>query len=196
MAGVPRDRITIDLAGIGPALRAHSQIRQLTVAATARSIVASALQSSVRAPTGGLDRELDLNANQTEKVTLRMRRGAAIRLATRARAAGLSYGAFLTTLLDGTPAPPLAPGHDRAVAALGVSTEQLAVIAADINELIRLIGRQRVPAAGEVSDRVGTLARDVRRHLVLASSLMAALQPTARLRQGSGTRRELRQRAP
>ncbi len=196
MAGVPRDRITIDLAEIGPALRARSQARHLTVAATARSVLALALQSSVRAPTGGPDRELGLDANHTEKVTVRMRRGAAIRLATRARVAGLSYGAYLTTLLDGTPATPLAPGHDRAVAALGISTEQLAVIAADINELIRRIGREGVLAAPQFSELLDTLACNVRRHLVLASRLMASLQPIARLRQRSGTRPEQRLPVP
>lgn len=196
MAGVPRDRITIDLAGLGPALRAHAQGRQLTVAATARSALASALQRSACPSTGGFDRELDPAANPTAKLTLRLRRGAANRLAVRARAAGLSYGAYLADLLEGTPAPPVAPGHDRAVAALGVSTEQLAVIAADINELIRRVARESVPAAQQFSDHLGTLARDVRRHLVLASSRMATLQPAARLRQGSGTRPQHWQRGP
>ena len=188
VAGVSRDRITVDLGGLGPALRAHAQDRQLTVAAAARSVLASALQNSARLSTGELGGEPVQVANQAAKLTLRLRRGAADRLATRARAAGLSYGAYLATLLDGTPAPPLAPGHDLAVKALGVSTEQLAVLSADVNELIRLIRRESVPAARQFSDPLVTLVGDVRQHLVLASRLMVELQPAARLRQRSGKR--------
>ena len=105
IAGVSRDRIAIDLAGLGPALRAHSQYRQLTVAATARSVLASALQSLVCPLADGLDPDLDLDANHAEKLTLRLRRGAANRRATLDRSAGLSYGAYLTTVLDGMLGP-------------------------------------------------------------------------------------------
>lgn len=196
MAGVPRDRITIDLAGLGPALRAHAQGRQLTVAAAARSALAAALQNSARLSTGDLGGELDPAANHAAKLTLRLRRGAADRLATRARAAGLSYGAYLATLLDDVPAPPLAPGHDLATAALGASTEQLAAVSADINELIRLIRRVGEPATPHFSDRLGTLAGDVRQHLVLASRLVVELQPAAHPRQRSGKRTDHWQRDP
>ena len=196
MAGVARDRITIDLGGLGPALRAHAQGRQLTVAAAARSALASALQNSARLSTGEHGGELDAAANHAAKLTLRLRRGSADQLVTRARAAGLSYGAYLTTLLDDMPAPAAAPGHDQAVAALGASTEQLAVVSADINELIRLIRRGSAPAAQQFSDRLGTLAGDVRQHLVLASRLVVELQPAARPRQRSGKRPDHWQRAP
>ena len=109
-------------------------------------------------------------------------------MATHARAAGLPYGAYLATLLDGTPAPPLALGHDVAVAALGLSTERLAVLSADVNELIRLLRRERVPVARQFSDPLVTLVGDVRQHLVLASRLMVELQWAAGMRQRSGKR--------
>ncbi|MDQ2733762.1 MAG: hypothetical protein M3Y55_01955 [Pseudomonadota bacterium] len=108
-------------------------------------------------------------------------------MATRARAAGLPYGAYLATVLDGMPAPPLAVDHAAAVTALGLSTERLAVISADINELIRMVGRD-LPASRVFDDRMASIAGDVRHHLVLASRLMTALKPAARPMQQSGRR--------
>ena len=186
MARVSRDRITIDLGGLGPALRAHAQDRHLTVAAAARSALSEALQDASSGDPGEVDNEHDQVADRSVKVTLRMRRSVANRLATRARAAGLPYGAYLATLLDGTPAPPLAADHAAAVTALGVSTERLAVISADINELMRVVGRGGMPAYRQFDDRMVGVAGDVHQHLVLASRLMTALKPAARPRQQSG----------
>ena len=196
MARTHRKRMTIDLRGLGPALRAHAKARRLTLAAAARSALAAALQDASSGDAGEVDNEQDQAADHSVKLTLRLRRGAANRLATRARAAGLPYGAYLATLLDGTPAPPLAANHEQAVTALGASTERLAIISADINELIRTVGRGGVPAARQLDDRMVSLARDVRQHLVLASRLMAALQPAARPRQRSGRRPDSWRRAP
>jgi hypothetical protein len=82
------------------------------------------------------------------------------------------------------------------VTALGASTERLAVIAADVSELIRAVGRGGVPAARQVDDRIVTLAADVRQHLAVASRLMSDLQPTARPRQRSSRRPDSWRRAP
>ena len=188
MARTHRERMTIDLRGLGPALRAHAKARRLTLAAAARSALAAALQDASSADAGEVDNEHDQVADRSVKLTLRLRRSAANRLATRARAAGLPYGAYLATLLDGTPAPPLAADHTAAVTALGVSTERLAVISADINELIRVVGRGGMPASRQFDGRMAGVAGDVRQHLVLASQLIAALKPAARLRQQSGRR--------
>ncbi len=196
MAGAHRDRMTIDLRGLGPALRAHAKARRLTLAAAARSALAAALQDALPADASEVDWAQDHAADSSIKLTLRLRRGAANRLATRARAAGLPSGAYLATLLDGTPAPPLAADHEQAVAALGASTERLAVISADVNELIRVVGRSDVPAARQLDDRIVSLAGDVRQHLVLASRLMTALKPAARLRQRSGRRPDSWLRVP
>ena len=87
--------------------------------------------------------EPDADADQPVKLTVRLRRGVAVRLATRARACGLSHGTYLATLIDGTPAPPLA-----VVAALNASTDQLAVVSADLNEVIRAAPRAALALGG------------------------------------------------
>ena len=188
MAGAHRERMTIDLRGLGPALRAHAKARRLTLAAAARSVLAAALRGISPSDAGEVDSEQGREADHPVKLTLRLHRGAADRLATRARAAGLPYGAYLVTLLDGTPAPPLAADHAQTVMALGVSTERLAVISADLSELIRVVGRSGAPAARRFDDHMADLAGDVRRHLVLAARLMTALKPAARVRQRTGRR--------
>ncbi len=196
MAGAHRERMTIDLRGLGAALRAHAKARRLTLAAAARSALAAALLDASPADASQVDSEQDQAADRSIKLTLRLRRGAANRLTTRARAAGLPYGAYLATLLDGTPAPPLAADHEQAVTALGASTERLAIVSTDVNELIRVIGRGGMPAARQFDDCMVSLAGDVRQHLVLASRLMTALQAAARLRQRSGRRPDSWARLP
>ena len=81
--------------------------------------------------------------------------------------------------------------------ALGVSTEQLAVISADLNDFVRLVRHGTAPEARRFADRTATLADDVREHLALASRLMAALKPAAIWpRRRPGTRANRRQQFP
>jgi hypothetical protein len=172
MARVPRERTTIDLCGLGPALKAHARARNLTVSEVARLAVATVLETSALEPENQACGAPDATEGRPVKLSIRLRRGVAARLTTRARACGLSHGAYVTTLIDETPAPPLA-----VATALGMSTEQLAVVSADLNELIRTIGRGTVSSGLLVDDRMRALLDDVRRHLGLASRLMAELRP-------------------
>ena len=136
MATATRERTTIDLRGLGPALKAHAQARNLTVSDVTRLAVVAVLKTAASETEVEASGESDAAKDGTVKLTIRLRRGVAARLTTRARACGLSQGAFLATLIDEVPAPPLA-----VATALGTSTEQLAVVSADINELIRTIRR-------------------------------------------------------
>jgi hypothetical protein len=132
--------------------------------------------------------EADSAANQTIKVTVRMRRCVARHLSSHARARGLSHGTYLSALIEGAPALPLAIDHREAVAALGVSTDQLALVAADLQDFARLVRQGMAPSAEQFGDTVAMLAGDVRMHLGLAARLMAELKPTAAPRRGAGKR--------
>jgi hypothetical protein len=175
----PRERVTIDLRGLGTALRAHANSRQLTVAATARSLIAASLDASRSTTTAEADRTCDLAPTRAVKLTLRMRASAASLLSERARAAGLPYGVYVGTLLDGSPAPALALNHQEAVRALGVSTEQLAALSTDLNALIRVVSCGSVGEAPQFRERLGSVADDVRRHLALSSRLLTSLTSVA-----------------
>jgi hypothetical protein len=108
----------------------------------------------------------------TVKLTMRFRRGVATRLTTRARACGLSQCAYLTTLIDETPAPLLAD-----VTALRASTDQLAVVSADLNELVRTIRRGALSSGPLIEDWLRPLVDELRRHVDLASRLVVELRP-------------------
>jgi hypothetical protein len=110
-----RERVTIDLRGLGPALRAHAKTNQLTVAAAARSLLAASLGESRSRRTTEPDGTCDMTASV--KLTLRVRPSAARLLSERARAARQPY---VGILLDGSPAPALAADQREAVRALGV----------------------------------------------------------------------------
>ena len=173
MATASRERATIDLRGLGPALKAHARARNLSVSDVARLAVIEVLKTSRSEAAGQGATESDAGDGGTVKLTIRLRRGVASRLAARARDCGLSQGAYLTTLIDGVPAPPLA-----VATTLGKSTEQLAVVSADLNELIRVARRDGAAAEHLIEDGLRPLVHDVRQHLGLASRLLSELRPT------------------
>jgi len=167
-----RERVSIDLRGLGPALRAHARTRNLRLPDVVRLAVVAMLE-----PTGC---KSDLQASeepvaaegQPVKLTIRLRRDVAARLTTRARACGLSQSAYLTTLIDETPAPLLGD-----VTALRASTDQLAVVSADLNELVRTIRRGALSSGPLIEDWLRPLVDEMRRHVNLASRLVVELRP-------------------
>ena len=103
MPGSAGDRVTIDLRGIGDAVRSAAAGRGLTIAAFAREALVSALSE---APP--LREMLDAPAQRlhgTVKLTWRMDVRAAEALAANARALGLSYGRYVGYLVSATPLP-------------------------------------------------------------------------------------------
>jgi hypothetical protein len=164
--------MTVDLCGLAPALRAHAKARYLTVSQAARLAVAAALEPASPDPQVQPERDPDSAADQPVKLTIRLRRGIAARLTERARDCGLSHGAYLTTLVDAAPAPPLAM-----VKALSASTDQLAVVSADMNEVIRLLRRDTSPSQEVLGEVLRSIVDGTRRHLDLASRVVAELRP-------------------
>ena len=126
-----------------------------------------------------------VNAPRTErqdqrlKVTLRLPRGTVATLAARAEAAGLSRGDYFATVLEGMPAPPIPADHLECLAALGRSTDALAVVAKDTGALIRRDGDSSVSAI--VDGLFGTISveAEVTTHLRLASQLLGELRAEA-----------------
>lgn len=166
-----RDRVTIDLRGIGDAVRAAAMGRGQTVAAYAREALVAA------ADTQPLLLRFDPPAagpRRATKLHLRMDEREAEVLVLKARLLGLSYGEYVGRLVVGTPLP--APVAQRAAdrSVLQASTDHLAVLAREISEVLRLARAGK--SLEEVKQRVGHLSNlevDVRRHLDLASSFLA-----------------------
>jgi len=166
-----RERMTIDLRGLAPALKAHAKARHLTVSEAARLVVASALETSQFGAESEAGGELDGAADKPVKLTVRLRRSVAARFVTCAGACGLSHGTYLTTLIEGTPAPSLAM-----VSALNASTEQLAVVSADLDEVIRALRRRNLPSEKQLGDLVRRIVDGTRNHLKQSSRALAQLR--------------------
>ena len=181
MARDPRERVTIDLRGLGAAVQSRATAERTTVAALARRAITAMLDAPVlqaelfsagaaaapRVPPDGLP----------VKVTVRMSATHAVTLATRAHSADVSQGAYVAGLLDHAPPPPLPPDHRAAIGALLTSTDQLAALSADLNAFMRLLGRGNPAALEPYRDSVMSLSRNVQVRLAAASRLMSELKP-------------------
>ena len=170
MAGASRDRVTIDLRGIGPAMRTAAASRQLTVAAFARGALVEAARPSVEPS----PRESDgLDRSEIVKLALRLSSLDAEVLVLKSAALGLSYGGLVGRLVRGTPLPALAADRAADRDALIASTDHLAELAADLNALIRMLRTANSEGAERYRASAMSLATDVRRHLDLASRMIA-----------------------
>ena len=177
-----RDRVTIELRGMGERLHALAARRKMPAAALVRKALAAFLDDE---PSDADTRLNDTTAtvhDQAVKVTLRLPAGHAVALATRARAADVSQGAYVAGLIDAMPPGPLPPDHTHAVTALVGSTVQLAAIGADLNAFMRLLGRASSTGIERYRAGIMSLADDVRSHLALAASLVAELRSARRSR--------------
>lgn len=176
-----RDRVTIELRGMRERLNALAAARKMTTAALARKALGKLIDDEPSEHQIGRNDTTASDA-QVVKVTLRLSVEHAIALATRARAADVSQGAYVAGLIDGTPPNSLPPDHANAVAALVGSTNQLAAMGADLNAFMRLLVRGSSPEIERYRAGILSLADDVRSHLALAALLVAALRSARRSR--------------
>ena len=170
MAVSGRDRVGVDLRGIGDDVRAAARDRQVTLATFARDAIVEALRSP--APPTERPIGIDSGEQQTVKITLRLKACDADVFVLKSAALGLSYGSFVARLARGTPLPALAADRAADRAVLLKSTDRLALLALDLNGLTRLL---RAGMDDAERDRHSTMvtAADVRRHLDLASKVLA-----------------------
>ncbi|MEO6280897.1 hypothetical protein [Roseateles sp.] len=177
-----RDRVTVDLRGLGSRLRARALKSQTTPAALVRSAVVHMLGEEASSDDIAAGQQRTDTAGQAVKVTLRLPPDQAALLAARARTADVAQGAYVAALLHGIPPAPLPSDHAAAMQALIASTDRLAAISVDLSAFLRLLGH--VPSAELERYRAGLrgLVDDVREHLASAASLISELRPARRPR--------------
>ena len=178
MSADSRDRVTVDLRGLAPAVKAHAMARHMTLAAFARAAMVEALKQAEADPFhlwpgDGRDN------GEPVKLTLSLPLRQASWLVEHARASGLSYGTYLASVIDGSPAP---GGLGEAVRALTASANQLAALSTDLNEFVRLLRRGRSAEAEKYRQRVSSLFEDVRQHMRLNAALSAEVRAAVRWR--------------
>lgn len=176
-----RDRVCVDLRGLGDRLREHAARRQATPAAMVRHAVRSMLDDCRSGQQLGTAR-VAASSGRIVKVTVRMKASQAAVLADRARAADLAQGDYVAALLDGMPPAAKAPDHAAAVAALVASTDRLAALSKDLTAFMRLLDRASVAQLEPYRASVTSLAKDVRQHLATSAALVADLRPARRRR--------------
>jgi hypothetical protein len=170
MSSESRDRVTIDLRGIGPAVRAAASARRLRLAAYARLALAEASSglAAPMAPAPAVGR-----AGAIVKITLRLDPADAELLSLGATHVGLSYGAFVARLLRGRPMPAPLPDRLADRDALIASTDHLATLGVDLASLVRLLTVGQGEDLARDYVRADSLVVDVRRHLELAARVLA-----------------------
>jgi hypothetical protein len=170
MASASRERVTIDLRGIGPSVRAAASARHLRVAAYARLALAEASNqpAAPSLPASPIER-----ADAVMKVTLRLDPLDAELLLLGAAHVGLSYGAFVARLLRGTPLPAPLTERVKDRDALIASSDHLATLSADLVSLARMLKRFDGEGAVRYGAAAQALMADVRRHLELASRVVS-----------------------
>ena len=172
-----RDRVTVDLRGIGSAVKAEAAARHLTLAAFARMAIVASLKQTADDAT--LLNSMGDDDGQSVKLTLRLPVREASWLVEHARAAGLSYGTYLASVIDGAPCP---GSLAEAVRSLTESTDQMAVLSRDLNAGMRLLGAAKIEEARKYRQQVVVLFDEVRQHLRLTSALAGEVRRAVRFR--------------
>ncbi len=176
-APVARDRLTVDLRGLKPALTAQARARGVPPSQFVRDALAAALGQANAAEATAYDTTRTQPGSRV-RVSLRLRRDDARRLHAAAAAAGLPLGAYVSGLAASVPV--LQPGLSRQdhLAAVTASCAELATLGRSLRHLSDLLRQGSVRAAQEYRDLLDSVAGDVQRHLEVASAVVVDLQPS------------------
>jgi len=177
--GGARERISVDLRGLGPRLKAYALARGRAPTAAIRHVLVQALDAE-SAEVSLIASGTGPTTTRTTKVTLRVPAEHAALLALRARRSEMAQGGYVCALLDGESPAPLPLNHDAAIKALMSSTDRLAVLSADLNGFLRAVGHLPNAELQRYRASVVSVVEDARKHLALASALIAEIRASRR----------------
>ena len=171
MAQRSRDRVTIDLCGIGDAARAAAQACDATLAVFARQALIAALPPDATVlPTRA---EPHGTTGGTIKLSVRLSLSDSVVLASQARLRGVSQARLVALLIRDAPLPGLAHERHSDRAALRASTEQLAALSVDLQQFMRLLRRGSSEGVERYRQRLHAVDSDLRAHINRASAFLA-----------------------
>jgi hypothetical protein len=171
MARRSRDRVTIDLCGIGDAARVAAQANGATLALFARQALIAALPSEVRAPLPQFEPRGESGC--TIKLSVRLSPDDSAVLATQAAMLGLSQARLIALLIRRAELPRRSIERDADRAALRACTEQLATLSVDLQQFLRLLRRGSAEGVSRYAERLQAVDVDLRTHLSRASAFLA-----------------------
>lgn len=174
MATSSRDRISVDLRGLGVKLTSRADAMGMSPSAFVRTAVIHELERC------GGDALCDCKrggaaGGRHARLCLRMKPAHASLIVAAAGRAGMSLGSYVGGLAAGVPAITLS-GYQDHVRALRTSTAELATLSRHVHRMCELLRHGDLPQARDNRDMLDRMAGDVRAHLRLAAEMLAGLQ--------------------
>jgi len=173
MAARSRDRVTIDLCGIGDAARAAARTRGIPLALFARQALIAALPGDAVEMPPRADPSFELGG--TIKLSVRLSAADSATLTARATALGLSQARLVALLIRRVELPLPVAERRAELAALRTSNDQLAAIAADVSLFVRTLSRPGLAALAPFRERMLNLDADIAQHLQVAAAFLARI---------------------
>lgn len=175
-----REFVTVDMRGLKVALVAAANAQRTSVSSLVRHAVERVLDLPAVGDKGHGEVPSGHGRGKGVKASIRFTAEESALIGDRARAAGLSRGAYLAGLASGVSILATPARRDDVIAALAASNAELSTLIRDLRHLAQLLRDGAIRAADEYRPRLETLVDDVRGHLGLAADALATLQPRAR----------------
>jgi hypothetical protein len=172
------DFVTVDMRDLKATLVARAKAQRVSVSVLVRRAVARDL---------GLEESLPPQAREATrgpapgdaivKLSIRVTTSEAEQLASGARLAGLSRGAYLAGLIAGIPALTSGASRPQQLETLVSSNAELSTLSRNIHHLTNLLRQGDVVPALAYREMLTTLDGDIRRHLAYAAGALTELRP-------------------
>jgi hypothetical protein len=172
-----RDRISVDLHGLKAMLVERSHALALSPSELVRKVLVKELGQPAGVDSLPHRSHLLRPLGTRTRLCLRMLVDDAAATLEAARRAGMSPGDYVVGLVAGVPAILRGGGQADHVVALTASNAELSTLSRNIYHLTHLLRQAEVGPALYYRDMLDTLSVDVRRHLALASGVLADLRP-------------------
>jgi hypothetical protein len=172
-----RDRISVDLHGLKAMLVDRSQALAVSPSELVRKVLVKELGEPAGVETQPHRSHLVRPTGTRTRLCLRMHIDDKAATLEAARRASMSPGDFVADLVAGVPAILSDGGRREHVVALTASSAELSTLSRNIYHLTHLLRQAEVGPALYYRDMLDTLSGDVRRHLALASGVLADLRP-------------------
>lgn len=185
----PRERISVDLQRLKAALMERSQALGVSPSELLRKALAQALDTPATLERAAAVRRPMTRPSERTRLCLRMGQEEASATLAAAKRAGMNPGDYVAGLVAGVPVLLNGGGRSDHIAALTISNAHVANLSRNVYALTRFLTQANVEQARVYRDMLDTLNGDVRRHLMLASGVLAELGRPGRSTQQSESRR-------
>jgi hypothetical protein len=179
MASSSRDRISVDLRGLKPALIERARMLGVSPSDFVRTVVADVLKERAAPSLVRSTHQRDsVPSGRRVRLSMRLSRDDVRMIHGAADRVGLPLGAYVAGLAAGIPALTSADAPADHLAALVASNATMASLGRDLHHLTSLLRQGSVRAAQEYREVLDDVAGDVCRHIEIASAVLADLRPS------------------